>query len=195
MPKIDAPTVAEHRVLRRNQLIEAAASLALEHGGARVTMSAIAKRAGLSRTAVYEYFGSSTDLLAELILDELEHWAHVLDLAVANEVDAEAKVRAWIRGALGYVADGHHELVKALGSISLPIERSHEVHLAHRRLVDPLIKALRSMGLPDPVGTALMVNATVESATRRIERGISAASEIDAAETFAIAGVRQHATS
>ena len=194
MPKISAPTVAEHRVLRRGQLIEAAASLALEVGGSAVTMSAIAKRAGLSRTAVYEYFASSTDLLAELILDELTHWAGTLETVVASEVDAEAKVRAWIRGALGYVADGHHQLVKALGAVSLPIERTPEIQAAHRRLVDPLIGALSQMGISDPVGTALLVNATVESATRRIERGLSAADEIAAAESFALAGVREHAS-
>lgn len=189
MPKIAAPTVAEHRALRRTQLIEAAASLALEVGGANVTMAAIARRAGLSRTAVYEYFGSSADVLAELILDELAIWADTLTDLVEHEPDAETKVRVWIRGALGYVADGQHELVKALSAVSMPMERVPQIQAAHRRLVDPLISALGQMGLADPVATALLVNSAVESATRRIERGLPAESEIALAETFAIAGV------
>jgi AcrR family transcriptional regulator len=192
VPKISAPTVAQHRVLRRSQLIEAAAELALEVGGSAVTMSAVAQRAGISRTAAYEYFGSSTDLLAELVIDELALWAKTLDAIVANESDPEAKVRAWIRGALGYVADGRHLLVKALSAVSLPQDRSHEITLAHRRLVDPLVDALRLMGVVDPAATAFLVNATVESATRRIERGLSAETEIASAESFALAGVREH---
>jgi AcrR family transcriptional regulator len=174
-------------------LIEAAASLALEVGGASVTMSAIAQRAGLSRTAVYEYFGSSADLLAEVILDELALWAGTLDEIVSAEHDPEMKVRMWIRGALGYVSDGRHLLVKALSAVSLPQDRSAEIQAAHRRLVDPLVRALRELGIADPAATAFLVNATVESATRRIERGLSAAAEIAAAESFSIAGVREHA--
>jgi AcrR family transcriptional regulator len=192
VPKISAPTVAQHRELRRGQLIAAAADLALEVGGAAVTMSAVAQRAGISRTAAYEYFGSSTDLLAELVIDELALWAKTLDAIVSSESDPEAKVRAWIRGALGYVADGRHLLVKALSAVSLPQERSHEIGVAHRRLVDPLVDALRLMGVADPAATAFLVNATVESATRRIERGLSAENEIASAESFALAGVREH---
>lgn len=193
MPKIAAPTLAQHRALRRSQIIEAAASLALESSGASITMSGIAKRAGMSRTAIYEYFASTSDLVADLILDELAHWAGALEKVVAAEDDAEAKVRAWIRGALGYVAEGNHQLVKALSVVSLPTDRTPAIQAAHRRLVDPLVEALREIGLADPVGTALLVNATVESATRRIERGMPAHAEIAAAESFAIAGVREHA--
>lgn len=195
VPKISAPTLAQHRELRRSQLIEAAAALALEMGGSAVTMSAIASRAGISRTAVYEYFGSSADLLAEVILDELALWADTLDRIVAGEGEPEAKVRAWIRGALDYVADGRHLLVKALSAVSLPQDRTGEIQAAHRRLVDPLVRALREWGVADPAATAFLVNATVESATRRIERGLPAKAEIAAAESFSIAGVREHARS
>lgn len=179
--------------MRRTQIIEAAASLALDAGGSALTMSGIAQRAGMSRTAVYEYFASSTDVVSDLILDELSQWAGILEQVVAGESGAEAKVRAWIRGALGYVAAGEHELVKALSAVALPSDRAHAIAIAHRRLVDPLIVALREWGVPDPVGTALLVNASVESATHRIERGLPAEAEIAAAESFAIAGVREHA--
>jgi len=65
MSRIATQTLAEHRDWRRNQLIEAAASIALESGGAAVTVAAVAQKAGLSRTSVYEYFGSSADLVAD----------------------------------------------------------------------------------------------------------------------------------
>jgi len=83
MPRIETQTLAEHRDWRRNQLIEAAASIALESGGSSVTVAAVAQRAGLSRTSVYEYFGSSADLAADLVLEELKNFAHYLNEAVA----------------------------------------------------------------------------------------------------------------
>jgi AcrR family transcriptional regulator len=65
LPRIETQTLAEQGDWRRNQLIEAAASIALESGGAAVTVAAEAQKAGLSRTSVYEYFGSSADLVAD----------------------------------------------------------------------------------------------------------------------------------
>ena len=70
MPRIETETLAEHRDWRRNQLIEAAASIAMESGGAAITVAAVAQRAGLSRTSVYEYFGSGSELVADLVIDE-----------------------------------------------------------------------------------------------------------------------------
>ena len=43
MPRIETQTLAEHRDWRRNQLIEAAASIALESGGAAITVAAVAQ--------------------------------------------------------------------------------------------------------------------------------------------------------
>ena len=69
MPRIDAPTLAEHREQRRDALLEAATTVMRESG--TVTMSAVAERTGLSRTAVYEYYRSSADLIADVLVDEL----------------------------------------------------------------------------------------------------------------------------
>jgi len=53
MPRIETETLAQHRDWRRNQLIEAAASIALESGGAAVTVAAVAQRGGLSSCTGY----------------------------------------------------------------------------------------------------------------------------------------------
>ena len=71
MPKIQAPTVALHRELRRQQLIDAAMELALANGAESITVAAVAAKAGLARSSIYEYFASSADLVADLVLEEL----------------------------------------------------------------------------------------------------------------------------
>ena len=110
MPRIETETLAQHRDWRRNQLIEAAASIALESGGAAVTVAAVAQRAGLSRTSVYEYFGSSAELVADLVLEELNDFAKYLQVAVSTTNQPVESIRAWIEGALMYIADGRHLL-------------------------------------------------------------------------------------
>lgn len=194
MPKISAPTIAAHRELRRNQIISAAAELALESDGRALTMSAIAARAGISRTAIYEYFASTSDLLADLIIEELAHWAKVLEHIVADAKDPEDQIAAWVQGALSFVADGRHLLVKALSAVSTPIERGTEIMHAHRRLVAPLVRTLEGLGIPQPQSAAFLVNSAVESATKRIEQGANAEDEIAMTVLFAQAGVRALAT-
>ncbi len=116
MPRIQTETLAQHRDWRRNQLIEAAASIALESGGTAITVAAVAQRAGLSRTSVYEYFGSSADLAADLVLEELKSFAQYVHDAVAETEQPLENISAWIQSALTYIADGRHLLAKALNS-------------------------------------------------------------------------------
>ena len=64
MPRIAAPTVAEHRDMRRASLLAAARDLLREGGSSALTMGALASATGLSRPTVYEYFPSTDAVIA-----------------------------------------------------------------------------------------------------------------------------------
>jgi len=189
MPKIQTETLAQHRDWRRNQLIEAAASIALESGGAAISVAAVAQRAGLSRTSVYEYFGGSADLVADLVLEELHNFAQYLEEAVAETEQPLESISAWIKSALVYIADGRHLLAKALNSTSLPQERSAAIGAAHRALLAPLVTGLTAMGIHDTHRALLFIQAITDAATKRIESGHDAEGEIAYATTFCINGL------
>ena len=76
MPKIAAATVAENRELRRDALLAAAATL-MQRGGS-FTVAEVAKEVGLSRSAVYEYYRSAAELIADVLVDEMSAWSDVL---------------------------------------------------------------------------------------------------------------------
>jgi len=189
MPRIETETLAQHRDWRRNQLIEAAASIAIESGGAAVTVAAVAQRAGLSRTSVYEYFGSSADLIADLVLEELNNFAQYLQEAVADTDQPLASIEAWIQSALIYIADGRHLLAKALNATSLPQERTAAIGSAHRALLAPLVSGLTAMGIQDTQRALLFIQAITDASTKRIEVGHDAEAEIKSATAFCIAGL------
>ena len=191
MPKILAPTLSQHRDLRRTALVEAAADLARESGGAALTMGAVAQRAGLSRSAVYEYFRSSADLAADVILDELALWAHELAAAVASAADEAGKIDAWVRSSLEFVADGRHALAKALSDVTLPDDRRPEVLAMHQLLVEPLVEPLTTLHGDQAQRLAMFIHGVVEATTRRIERGCDPQEEINAALDFINAGINQ----
>ena len=189
MPRIETETLAEHRDWRRSQLIEAAASIAMESGGAAITVAAVAQRAGLSRTSVYEYFGSGSELVADLVIDELGSFAETLNAAVADCADAECIVTCWVKGALTYIADGRHLLAKALYATAMPQSRSQQIGVAHRALMAPLVKAVTDLGIKDAHRALSFIQAITDASTKRIESGHDAEEEIAYATTFCINGL------
>ena len=189
MPRIETETLAQHRDWRRNQLIDAAASIALESGGAAITVSAVAQRAGLSRTSVYEYFGSSADLVADLIIEELHNFTQYLAEQVKLSTNPSNCIELWIAAALTYIADGRHLLAKALNLTTLPQERTNQIRAAHRTLLAPLMQALADLKVSDIVRALALIQAVTDVSTKRIEAGHDAKAEIETAINFCINGL------
>jgi AcrR family transcriptional regulator len=190
MPRINTSNLVEQREWRRSQLISAAAAIALESGSEAITVSAVAQRAGLARTSVYEYFGSSAELVADLIIEELNAFTDILVAAVEPAEIPEAAIANWINSALQYIADGRHLLAKALSATSLPVNRSAEIGAAHRALLAPLSLALTEIGVRDLNYALSMIQSLTDAATKRIENGNSADAEISKTTAFCIAGLR-----
>lgn len=190
MPRINTQTLAEHRQWRRNQLIEAAASIALESGVAGITVAAVAARAGVARTSVYEYFESNSELVADLIMDELQSFADYLGSSVKECVDSNCLITCWIKSALTYIADGRHLLAKALNVTSAPQSRAEEISRAHRQFMTPLIKAVENLGVKDVSGALTFIQAVTDAATKRIESGHNAEAEILNTTAFCINGLK-----
>ena len=154
-----------------------------------VTMAAVAERTGLSRSAVYDYYRSSSDLIADVLVDELAAWIDHLADATDGVVEPRERLVTWIRAALSYVSDGRHALVRAAGDATLPPVRRAQVQALHRDLASPVYVALRELGVTDAERLASYVWGVVEAATRHIESGRPADDEVDAAIAFALAGV------
>ena len=190
MPKITASTLVEQRAWRRSQLLDAASGLALESGPTSVTVSAVAARAGLSRTSFYEYFSSSSEIVAELITDELNNFTNYLTGKVATASTPDQAITSWIEGSLEYVADGRHLLARALSTLELSAERSTQIGIAHRKMLAPLSAPLSQLGVRDVRQALALIHASTESATRRIEAGMDSASEIESTRNFIVAGLK-----
>jgi AcrR family transcriptional regulator len=183
-------SLVQQREWRRSELISAAAAIALESGSEAITVSAVAQRAGLARTSVYEYFGSSAELVADLIIEELNAFTDILVEAVKPAEAPEEAIANWINSALQYIADGRHLLAKALSATSLPVNRSAEIGAAHRALLAPLSSALTQIGVLDLNYALSMIQSLTDAATKRIENGNSPDTEISKTTAFCIAGLR-----
>ena len=169
VPKISAATVVEHREQRRTQLLDAAAMLIVRDD--TFTMAQVAAEVGLSRSAVYEYYSSAADLIADVLVDELAEWASSLERVTSTVNDPVEQVRAWTTAVLNYAAAGRHALVRAAGAVDLPPSRRVEVQTMHRSLIAPLFAAVAAMGDVDPGQLARYVWGVVDVSIARIEAG------------------------
>lgn len=190
MPKIQAPTVVLHRELRRQQLMEAAMGLALASGAESITVAAVAAKAGLARSSIYEYFASSADLVADLVLEELDYYTQRLATATQGAQDPFERIELWISESLRYVADGRHMLVKSLNTIDTPDARKDEILMGHRRMMAPLQEAITQTGVADVRVAAALLSSVTDAASIRIDAGNEAELEIQSAVAFALAGLR-----
>jgi AcrR family transcriptional regulator len=189
-PKIVEATIGEQRAVRQKQIIDAAMSLAFEAGAQSVTVAAVAKRAGISRSLIYEYFSSSADLIADLVLEELDYYRQRLVTAVQGVEDPYTYIELWIAEALQYVADGRHLLVKSLNSVAAPDFRREEIVIGHRNLMATIITPLSRIGIDDLGLAVSYLQSAIDAAAKRIDAGNEAALEIQSTQLFAIAGLR-----
>ena len=176
--------------MRRQQLISAAMELALDQGAQAVSVAAVAAKAGLARSSIYEYFASSADLIADLVIEELDYYCTRLGEAIKDATDPFEKLELWIAEGLRYVQDGRHMLVKSLNTVATPDFRNEEIALGHRKLIAPLREALAATGIKDLASASAFISSVTDAASVRIEAGNDAELEIRNATTFAIAGLR-----
>lgn len=170
MPRIDAPTVAEHRAARERALLDAARRLLTTDPERVPTLAEVGELAGLSRSSVYQYFASRDDLLSALVADSFPAWQRRIDAAVAAAGGPREQVLAFVRANLELVADGEHALARTLAGHAPANELAERSRDFHARLLDPVRDALERLGVADPDLSAELVNGVVLAASRLVER-------------------------
>jgi AcrR family transcriptional regulator len=189
VPKITAPTVAEHRQRQRTALLDAAEAVIVESGVAGLTFAAVAQRAGLARSSVYEYFPSPAALLAELVVDRMRGWGVATGERLATINDPADRVAEYVRLSLSSAGPEHRSLAQAVSVSDLPPECADALVMLHAEMSSPLVEALNDLDVADPVRTAHHVTGVIESARRSIQAGSNARTETRSAIDFVLAAV------
>lgn len=172
MPKIQAPTVAEHRVMRRRAVLDSAVDLLIAEGPSSLTPAAVAKMTGLARTSVYQYFPTGGALLASAVEQLLLTGLTQLDAALAQAgPDIDARIAAYVRVALEPALYGQnpHRLL----TIELPDESRSRIEELHDRIAQPLREIVADSGAQDVTATTALAQGVIAGALALVERGAS----------------------
>lgn len=171
MPRIQAPTVAEHRAQQERLLLDVAHEI-LEETGVAPSMKDIADRSGLARSSVYHYFGSREDLLQALIRDIFPRWAQRVTDAMHEARDPGEQILAYAIANLELVHEGAHAVGSALAALAPGAELDEQAVQMHRAIQEPLVAALRDLRVEDPEQVSDLINAIVHAATRSLDAGV-----------------------
>lgn len=153
-------------------------------------MAAVAARAGLSRPAAYEYFGSTEDLLAAVLLEEMRQWSGDVVDCLAAESTPEQKISRYVDVSLGLIADGRHAIIAVMSETSLPKPVREQINAMHATLAAPLTQAVAALGISDTDQAVRLIQGVVEAAARRLAPGSDPQSEVKASSAFVLAGLK-----
>lgn len=174
---------------RQTEILDAALTEISTNGVEALTMSRIASRTGLSRTAIYQYFSSREHVLAELLINDLADLANELDAELAQTDEPIERIRIWVRTSLAHIANGDHSAIREISELSLPEDLRGTVNALHGQFMISLLSPVRELGIEGIDSACHMIYSAVQSAAKRIEAGFEFDSEAKAAEKFAIAGL------
>ena len=107
MPKIIGESLASHRELTRARPFEALGSLMGEQSFESITMSQIAERAGVGRTAVYNHFADKEVLLLAYMREVTSEFARILTQRLDAEPDPLMRLRIYVRSHLQMIGRYH----------------------------------------------------------------------------------------
>jgi|SRR5450631_2197686 len=195
MPKISAPTVAEHRVRQREVLLHAATELLVEGGVSAVTPAAVGAAAGLSRPSVYQYFSSGADILAAVIEEAFPRANEALRVALESARGPAEELDTYVRVTLRLAGEGAHRPAAALQAAQLPEACMARLRELHHEQAEPFLRALEELATPDLRLTAQLLGGVLEAAMAAIESGAALDAVTDRTLTLVHAAIRRDSSS
>ncbi|WP_449374014.1 TetR/AcrR family transcriptional regulator [Arthrobacter psychrolactophilus] len=100
MPRIAAPTNAAQREQTQRKILNAFGELLFTHGLPGLTMTDVARTAGVGRTAVYNYFADLEQLLVAYALDETGKFVTDLKSSLQDLENPVDRLALYVRAQL-----------------------------------------------------------------------------------------------
>lgn len=139
MPRISAPTVAEHRTMVQRQLVDAAEKILRSGEPDALTASAVTAAVGIARNSIYRYVESVDDLRGLVLARHLPSWLEAVENELATIEDPAERIALWVRANVEQAARSGHGWLMGLGQTTVPSEATIKVmETAHAIMRDVL---------------------------------------------------------
>ncbi|MCB1247981.1 MAG: TetR/AcrR family transcriptional regulator [Acidimicrobiales bacterium] len=198
MPRITAPTIAEHVARQETAILDAAADLFAERGVVGTEMADIAEAVGIARSSLYRYFPDKDHILLAWFERELDPVIEHCRAIVSGPGDVHRRLRRWLDFQLDFLSAPEHQLAprvaREVGAVSPEVQR--ELGAGHARLYrtlsqlvvevleasdDPADRRRDAMlltsmigGLVQAAGQAVLDGTSTATAKRELRRAVAA---------------------
>jgi AcrR family transcriptional regulator len=98
-------SVAEHKQRTRARILDSAAELVASHGVRGLVMATVARRAGVSRATLYNYFPDIEQVLEALVEAQVERFVHDLDQLLDRVADPGERLRRGIAALAAWAGE------------------------------------------------------------------------------------------
>lgn len=164
VPRINAPTLAEHAARQEAALVRAAAELFASRGVTEVSLGDVAARAGLARNSIYRYFPDKAHLLAAWFRRELDPLLEASTAIAERRAAPRTRLDAWLDLQLDYLTAPEHRamtsVASALGALPDAVHAAlgagHEALYATLRAILADVPRSSAVHRDDEVVTALV---------------------------------------
>jgi AcrR family transcriptional regulator len=166
MPRISAATIGEHRAQTRERILRAVSRLAREQGIDAFSMTDVANEAGITRTALYNYYPDKAALLLAFTEQVTHYFVESYERDLPDGASPADRLRAFIRlqlaGLVAHPHPGPADLSAALGPDAYQKLAEHVAPM-QRVLVDILDSGIASgdFQAPDVAAAARMILAVI----------------------------------
>ena len=174
MPRISAATNAAQRENTKRAILKSFGQLLYARGLPGLTMTDVAKNAGIGRTAVYNYFADMGELLVAYALDETERFLHELDEGITGVTNPIDQLAVYIRLQIEDLARRHLPPGPAMRSMLSPESYARlGKHVSELQMVlaNILSDAITEKYIPenDIRELAMLVHGSLSSSAGRAE--------------------------
>ncbi|GAA1448046.1 TetR/AcrR family transcriptional regulator [Nocardiopsis tropica] len=186
MPKITAPTIAAHRARTRERIMEAVDHLIRSQGIDRVSMTDVANSAGITRTALYNYFPDKPALLLAFTEQVNSAFVERYRRELPSGVSAARRLSAFVRLQLeGIMAHPHPPAAELGASLGPDAYQALADHVAPmHRLLTEILEEGTSAGEFEPLPAEPVARLTLSMVGS--QRLPLVSGEIDLDETHAL---------
>ena len=194
MPRIAAPTNAAQREQTQRKILNAFGELLFTHGLPGLTMTDVARTAGVGRTAVYNYFADLEQLLVAYALDETGKFVADLKSSLHGLENPVDRLALYVRAQLEDLTRRHLPPGPAMRSV-LSSESFSKlgVHVGELNtiLIDILQDGMDQKFLPlaDIEGLVQLIHGSLTASASRRNSDTPDEDRIAAAVRFIQAGV------
>ncbi|MET4590952.1 TetR/AcrR family transcriptional regulator [Arthrobacter sp. 754] len=120
MPRISAATNAAQRAETQRRVLTAFGELLFTHGLPGLTMTDVARHAGVGRTAVYNYYADIEELLIAYALDETERFLAELRESLARLENPVERLALYVRTQVEDLSRRHLPPGPAMAAVLSP---------------------------------------------------------------------------